>query len=392
LPSSDLFQTVSIVDVDSHVTEPPDLWTARISVAKWGDKVPHVRWHAASNQERWFVGDRCLSGVGAGALAGWHDYFPSYPPTMGDVDPGAWNPNERLLRLDEYGIHTQLLYPNVLGVHSAAFLALKQPKLMYECVRAYNDFLTDFCSVDPARLIPLTMVPFWDIDQSIAELERCIEFGHRGLIMAARFDAVGYPPLASGHWDPLLDAAQALGQSVNFHIGFSALSQSDLERSYGTTFDQRTFVKDSVLMFVSNVGTIVDLIVSGLCDRFPRLNFVSVESGAGYLAYLLEAMDWQWQNAGCSARWPSSALPSEIFRRQIYGTYWFEVDTLGSIESLSQNIMFETDYPHPTSLSPGPASSAPIPLAAAERSLRGLADPIVRRLLHDNAARVYRLN
>jgi uncharacterized protein len=145
------------------------------------------------------------------------------------------------------------------------------------------------------------------------------------------------------------------------------------------------------MVFLGNATTIVDLILSGLCDRFPRLNFVSVESGAGYLPYLLEAMDWQWLNTGCPQNYPGSSLPSEIFRRQIYGTFWFENRSLDSITDLVDNMMFETDFPHPTSLSPGPASLADRPSDMAERHLARFPAATVSKLLHDNAARVYHL-
>jgi len=382
--------SVRIIDVDSHVSEPPDLWTARVSVTKWGSLVPHVRRDADTGEDFWYLGERRLMGVGAAAIAGWQDYFPSHPPTLEQADPGSFDPHARLRRLDEYGIYAQLLYPNVLGTFSGAFLNLERD-LGLECVRAYNDFLTDFCAADPDRLVALTMVPFWDLEASKREIERCAENGHRGIVMAAHYTAVGYPDLADPYWDPLLDVAQELGQSINFHVGYSQLTDEDLDKAVGSAFDARTFTRDSVLMFIGNISTITEIILSGLCDRFPRLPFVSVESGAGYLPFLLEAMDWQWKNSGCTTKFPGSALPSEVFRRQVYGTWWFEERTLEAVKDLADNIMFETDYPHPTSLSPGPASFADVPSESARRSVAGLPDDVIRKVLHDTAARVYRL-
>ena len=84
---AEVIDNTKIIDVDSHVTEPPDLWTSRVSVAKWGDLVPHVRWDDQWQEERWFVGDQSFIGVGVGAMAGWKDLVPSQPPTMDDTDP-----------------------------------------------------------------------------------------------------------------------------------------------------------------------------------------------------------------------------------------------------------------------------------------------------------------
>src|ERR1700722_176282 len=104
---AEVIDNTRIIDVDSHVTEPPDLWTSRVSVAKWGDLVPHVRWDDQWQEERWFVGDQSFIGVGVGAMAGWKDFVPSQPPTMDDTDPGSWDPVARLARLDEYGVWGQ---------------------------------------------------------------------------------------------------------------------------------------------------------------------------------------------------------------------------------------------------------------------------------------------
>ena len=83
----EVVDSTKIVDVDSHVTEPADLWTSRMSAAKWGDKIPHVKWDDRWKEERWFVGDNSFIGVGTGAMAGWTEYIPSQPPTMDDTIP-----------------------------------------------------------------------------------------------------------------------------------------------------------------------------------------------------------------------------------------------------------------------------------------------------------------
>ena len=132
---SEIIDTVQIIDVDTHVTEPPDLWTSRMSSAKWGDRIPYVKWDDRWKEERWHVGDASFIGVGTGAMAGWNDYIPSQPPRMDDTDPGSWDPHARLKRMDEYGIYGQLIYPNILGFHWHAFLALQDREFMLECVK-----------------------------------------------------------------------------------------------------------------------------------------------------------------------------------------------------------------------------------------------------------------
>ena len=86
-------------------------------------------------------------------------------------------------------------------------------------------------------------------------------------------------------------------------------------------------------------------------------------------------------------------LPSEYFRRQIYGSFWFERDTARyAISKFEDNIFYETDFPHPTSMSPGPASPAVAPMTYIKEELATLSSSTLNKILHDNAARVYHLD
>jgi predicted TIM-barrel fold metal-dependent hydrolase len=121
---------------------------------------------------------------------------------------------------------------------------------------------------------------------------------------------------------------------------------------------------------------------------------VSVESGVGWIPAALETFDWQWRNGGVRDEHPEyDLLPSEYFRRQIYGCFWFERNTaLDAIEDYADNLLFETDYPHPTCQHPGPRSPAQRPRDYAEALLADVDDDVVRKILHDNAAALYRLS
>jgi len=142
-------------------------------------------------------------------------------------------------------------------------------------------------------------------------------------------------------------------------------------------------------MMVSNGVGLSHLLTSGLCDRFPNLWFVSVESGMGYVPYLIDSLDWHWRGHGAHLR--HELLPSEYFRRQCAGTFWFETSTLDLLELYPDNFMFETDFPHPTSLSPGPASPAEVPRDHVKRHLAHINVNVLRKVLYENAARIYGL-
>ncbi len=326
--------------------------------------------------------------VRAGGL---EDVPPDYPKHLDDegVDPGAWQASARIERMDEYGIYAQVLYPNVIGFYAPLFMRM-DPEIALACVRAYNDFLTEFASVDPARLIPIAMVPFWDIDAALVEMERCAAMGHRGILFANKYEKVGLPPCWDAHWDPVYAAAQEMGLPVNFHVAVGENDGGVVAERRAQPFNPADSTKMTTSLMLGNAEPIAAMITSGLCDRFPELNFVSVESGFGYLPYLLESLDWHWVGQG--GRGALELLPSEYFRRQCYGTFWFETTTLPLLEQLADNVMFETDYPHPTSLCPGPTSQALRPADHIATYFKDLPADVVRKVLHDNAARIYHLD
>jgi len=389
---------LQIVDIDSHVVEPADLWTSRLP-DRFADVAPRVDWHdARGGRWRWRVGDRFISDVGFYAYDGWPDYPPACPPTLEQANPGTYDAAARLRRLDELGVWAQVLYPNLIGFNTYAFM-IAGLDLALDCVRAYNDFLAEWAETDARRLVPIAMLPFWDVEASVRELERARQLGHKGFLFANQFERLGLPAMADSHWDRLLATAQDLGMSANFHVGFSSnnaqdkLGQDELDAHMDNLLRQSaSYVKTSSLAFLSNIDCVLELITSGMCERFPRLPFVCVESGFGYLPFLLDMADWQWKNNGAARDYPDRLLPSEYFRRQIYGSFWFETSSLPLLEQYEDNVLFETDYPHPTSLTPGPCSVALPPREHVLQNFTGVPDRVIRKVVHDNAARLYHLD
>ena len=392
VPADALAARVKVVDADAHLIEPPDLWTSRVSVAKWGDLVPHVRWDETSQQDSWFFGDSRIIGSATCAMAGWDQFPPSWPKHLSDVDPATWDAEKRLKRMDEDGVYAQVLYPNVAGFGAGHFTNVKHPDLTLLLVQAYNDFLAEYSSIAPDRYIAIAAVPFWDLDASVKEIRRAKELGHRGIMFGQQPDFWGAPDLTDRHWDPVWATAQELEMPVNFHV-----ASGDSSAAWGgnpQNGPSANFAIPSISFFVDNSRAITRLIFGGICHRFPNLDFVSVESGVGWLPFAVDAMDWMWKNCGVGVEHPEyDLLPSEYFRRQIYGCFWFEDEPLrAAVEHMGpDNFLYETDFPHPTSMSPGPASAAVEPWRYVEDVVGSFPEETARKLLHDNAARVYGL-
>jgi uncharacterized protein len=382
---------IRVIDADTHLTEPADLWTARMPESQ-RDKAPRVRFHEDTGTWRWMIGDRWCSLVGNYSMAGWREFPPSCPPTLEDADPACYDAAARLAHMDAQGIYAQVLYPNVIAFEGHAFMALGDAALKRACVRTYNDYQAEFASMAPQRFVCLAVLPFWDLEASLEELRRCHAMGHRGILWAATFDKHGLPDFTDRYWDPLYAAAQDFGMSINFHVGVGNTAEEIDQAMNRESYDPAFNAARSSMSFISNARTIGLLLTSGLCDRFPRLDFVSVESGFGYVPFLLDSLDWQWTNANAMQRYPDRMLPSEYFRRQVYAMFWFEQSSLELLPNYQDNVMFETDFPHPTCLHPGPASHAPSPAEVIRRDTDIVGEAVMRKVLQDNASRVYHID
>ena len=385
-----IYQRIKIIDVDSHISEPENLWTNRVSTQRWGDLVPHVQFDPKINEDRWFMGGKPFMPTAGAAMAGWKEAPPKHPASLQEADHGSFNAKDRLERLDEYGIWAQVVYPNVGGFGSGNFLSLKEPELMLQCTQAYNDFLAEWCATDSKRLLPIMAMPFWDVDLCVKEMERCAKMGHKGVLMTNQPHIFGFPRITERHWDPMWHAAQDMGLPINFHIGSGDLTQ--IGKATVDNGRQAAYAKITCQLFLDNSNAVMDIILGGITHRFPGVNFVSVESGIGWIPFVLEAMDWQWLNSGCREEHPEmDMLPSEYFRRQCYGCFWFEEKSaLKAIEAVgADNFLYETDFPHPTSMSPGPNSVAIYPKDFVEKTLGGLSESDLRKVIQGNAAKIY---
>jgi predicted TIM-barrel fold metal-dependent hydrolase len=382
-----------VIDTDTHIVEPYDLWTSRVSTKKYGEAVPHVRWDPNMNEDAWYFGSQRVATAAGIAMACWPEFPPNRPARISDANPRTWRVEDRLKTMDEAGVYAQVLYPNIAGFGAGEYMRLEDRELMRLCVAAYNDWLAEYASADRKRLIPMMALPFWDMDDTLKEMERAAKIGHKGIVMCSEPEYFGLPKLTNPHWDRLWAKAQDMDLSINFHIGTG--DQGFRELMDPSVTKHAKFASQGILLFLSNAQVLDQIIVSGVCHRFPRLKFVSVESGVGWLPFFLESMDWQWKNSGVREEHPEyKLLPSEFFKRQIYGCFWFERDCLDHALQVigPDNIMYETDFPHPTCMYPGPATTAIMPHEYIEQTFSKYPLDVAEKVLYGTAAKVYNLD
>jgi len=252
-------------------------------------------------------------------------------------------------------------------------------------VRAYNEWLAEFCQDSDGRLIGLGIMPTTGIEDSLAELEWSLKQGHKGVIISA------FP---NGSLDPQPEddrfwglAAEA-GVPVSVHIG--SFMSDDFGPQKTTDWKTLRFIGSACWTKAGGqtLGVVCDLIFAGIWDRFPDLRIVLVEANIGWIPTLLEQSDDMFARY----RWYTEAvdkmklMPSEIFHRNFYAT--FMIDTVGVEMRHRMNLdhlMWSTDYPHS-------GSDWPNSRVTIERNFRGVPRAEVKKMLHTNCKELYRLD
>jgi uncharacterized protein len=290
--------------------------------------------------------------------------------------------------MDDMGIWAMVMYPNVGGFGAQQFLKLNDPELMLTCVQVYNDWQTEWASADSRRLLPITSLPFWDVTAAVQEVRRCAAMGHKGILFTGEPQAFGQPLLGDPQWNPLWEVAVELDLPISFHIGSGNMEAGMLQSKIAAYGRMAAFTDLSVEVFLRNGIQLGDLLMSGVLARYPDIKFVSVESGVGWIPFVLEALDYQFMGNRVQEERPEfTMLPSEYFARNVYACYWFEqiaprrlLDKVGI-----DNILFETDFPHPTSLYGDEVHKR------IQSGLSDCDDAVRRKILWGNGQKLYKV-
>jgi predicted TIM-barrel fold metal-dependent hydrolase len=294
--------------------------------------------------------------------------------------PGNFEPGARLQDMDLDGVHAQVIYPSV--TLRGAKVYSDDPEMQVACVRAYNDWLADFCAYAPDRLFGLGIIPTVGIAAAVAEFEHCLERGLRGAVIS-RFPNGSLEPSAED--DPFWALSCEADLPVQVHIG--SFQQETTQPMIPATAGPR-FVGHiaASIAGVTAFNVVEEFIFSGIFDRFPALKAVMVESNIGWIPTLLEQTDNVFLRYRHAFRSTSmSMLPSEYFYRNIWATFLIDTHGVANRHKCGlDHIMWSTDYPHST-------SDWPNSRVTLERNFRGVPYAEVKKIIQENAAGLYKI-
>lgn len=324
-----------LVSADSHINEPPSLWKDRLG-ARFKPRAPRM--------ERMELGDAWI-------FEGWSDPINfgnnisgGLPPEKAspwkrweDTRPGGYDPKARLPEQDQDGVCAEVLYPTPRP-SMAIFGNKRDPEFQVACMQAYNDWLSEYCSYNPQRLIGVAMMPTVGVDAAVAELRRALRLPGMKAALVGQYPSgkLAISPEDDAFWS----AAGEMSVSVSIHVGLVDPGQdNDPNRSRPGARGELRHLDAPLRAY--------EFIHTGVFDRFPSLKLVLAEVDSSWIPYVKEQFDDRFKRLAAASRPPLKRLPSGYFDSNIFST--FITDKYGVINrrhiGVSQ-MMWSSDYPH----------------------------------------------
>jgi predicted TIM-barrel fold metal-dependent hydrolase len=353
------------MDADAHVMEPIELWNDYLE-DRFRERGP--RFAPTERGLNAFLVDDQLIGAAAFELGRAASTLArERPPTRHATIDG------RLADMDSEGITAAVLFPSI-GLYLGE---VRDPVLLAALCRAYNNWLADECAQGQDRLYGAALLPLADIDAAVTELERVID-RHGANVVMVRPNPANGRPLHHPAYDRLWERAAAADVAIAVHEGWSAgvptlgsdrFDNSAIEHALSHPFEQ--------------MAACAGLILTGVLERHPALRVGFLESGGGWVPYLLHRLDEHLE------MWPSfmpkvTLKPSEYFARQCFVSIDPQEPHIAPIVAAvgDECIVWATDYPHPDAVFPGAVD-------VLRDGMKGLSAASQEQILGCNAQRYF---
>ena len=383
-----------LISADSHVNEPPEAW-ARVQ-KQYGERAPKVvKDPPGVPKGTWLLIDGLppvgLSHYSKGLVVGKNHgiseveqekHFETirFNENFRYEDyPGGWEPAARLRDQDIDGVAAEILFSSaVRQLYSVA-----DEPFQRAIFRSYNAWLQEFCSHNPERLIGLAILSILDIEHAVADIGEYSKAGFRGVQIPTRIKDSGY---YEAKYEPIWAALEETGMIVNVH---TSATQGVARKHYEGPRDvdpkkQSLGLANKQAPAQQFLG---NLILSGVFDRHPRLKVVCAEFDVGWVANLVQQVDYWFGRASTydAEKNINKQPPSAYFKSNAFFTY--QDDRAGVLTTPvfgADNFLWASDYPHGVTTWPNSQ-------ATVERNCAGIDPAVKRKLNRDNVAKLYGL-
>src|SRR5580698_5800373 len=275
------------------------------------------------------------------------------------------------------GVDAEIIFPN-----KGLFMwATSDAKFAQAQCRVWNDWVWETYAAYNDRMSPMAALATADIEGTRAEIARVAQLGFRGLTLPCKPVFNSQDPRDPNYnqkvYDPMWALIEETGLPITFHIG-TGRDPRAASREGGAVFN---YVAHAL---VQAIEPVTSLCASGVLERFPKIKFAAIESGIGWVPWMLDAMDEGYLKHHMWAQPKLKMLPSEYFRA--HGAVAFQEDRAGlglaKQFGLIENFLWSNDYPHHE-------GSWPHSAQAIERQMGSFSDDERAKILGLNAARMF---
>ena len=315
-----------IVDADSHVIEPHDMWEKYLE--------PAFKSFAVSPDFK-IKGEKILNKISDPVVTeGIKQVAKAHPMSL----LNGFDPESQVRAMVQMGVDVSFLYPS----HALWILAIDtmEPQLVGTFTRAYNNWLQDFCSYNPEILKGVGAINLHAPEEMVSELQRIVEFGWKAVYL--RPNPVKGRLLSDPAYESFWTECEKLGIAVAFHEG----THSRLPTTGSDRFKTR-FAMHACSHPMEQMMALLALIEGGVLERHPQLKVGFLESGCGWLPYWLWRLDEEYEQLLCEKD-NVKMKPSECFRRQCFIAIEPSEPYIAQIIEYigADNLIFGSDYPH----------------------------------------------
>lgn len=332
-----------VVDCDSHVMEPPDLWERYIE-PRFRDRAIRITRDPVDGLEVLLIDNQpvlrgTLAGLG-GANQPRHKLFVPGQMTYLDGCPAAsYVPEERVKMLDEWRVDKGVLFPTV-GI----LWDTPDNELASAYARAYNNWIFEFSSRAHDRVIPIAHLALQDPIAALFELRRCLKLGFKGMFLAP--EPIAGKRFSDPQFDPIWHECEEAGIPACLHVIVRFNRAPGLLGAFYQPGEFRAVYGFALGGFALVVPAAMTMVADGLFDRFPRLKVLCVEAGCGWAPYIMDRMDEKYEHLGWT--FPTKLKPSDYFRRNVWVVAEPQERTIGSVMELvgEDRVLWGSDFPH----------------------------------------------
>ena len=293
-------------------------------------------------------------------------------------------PELRLADMDRDGVQAQVMYGPITS------MIVADGELRTACVRAYNDWLMEFCAAAPDRLLGVAILPPED---PVAACDEVYRLARTGRFRQANLQIANVTPrLHDAAWEPLWRAFEETGLILSFHVVVFGAGGVAIGNPAHTQ-DRTASVFNATKQFMGQfLDPFVDLFAWGLLERHPKLKLVMGESGVGWLPWIVQELDYRfWRLHEAGEYWDArggaalTTKPSELFRRQVWVSFQDDEVAMSLLPYYGEgHLLWASDYPHPDSTWPNSRR-------IVDKQMGHLPPEVRRALTRDNAKVLYGL-